>query len=169
MTHRYFLVGMPYAGKSYWGRQIADHYGMTFYDLDVFITEFTGKSISEIFDTVGEPGFREIEHVCLEELINQTSKDCIIACGGGTPCFHNNMTLMKKAGTVVFLEADIPYLVANFSKDTTIRPLLNDPQVLTGKLTELQEERAEYYTQAHYILQVADISITTFDKILNNE
>ncbi len=168
MTNRCFLVGMPYAGKSYWGKQLSDHYGVDFYDLDVFITQYTGKSITEIFDSVGEQGFREIEHHCLQELISTTKSNSIIACGGGTPCFHNNMILMKNAGTVICLEADIPYLEANYRKDTTPRPLLAEPHLLTGKLTAMQQERAVYYTQAHYILQVADISIPTFDKILNN-
>lgn len=162
-----FLVGMPAAGKTYWGNQIAKAYNLPFADLDVFIAEQEKANISALFAMYGENGFREREQKYLKKIIT-TVTGTIIACGGGAPCFNDNMQLMKQAGIVVYLKADIAWLLKNLKKSGEIRPLLNNRGDLSVYLQDMLDKRSKFYEQAHHILQTKDISLTTFAKIINH-
>lgn len=168
MNRSLFLIGMPYAGKSYWGKLLAGHYGVPFTDLDNLIERTSGRTISDIFSQSGEDTFRALEHQCLKDLLTMATAPLVVACGGGTPCFFNNMDLMKQTGTVVWLNASIPYLLKNAASATTVRPLLAQNEDPAARLEQLLSTRKEYYSRAHHILQVEDISLTTFDKILSH-
>lgn len=169
MVNRLFLVGMPYAGKTYWGRLIAEHYNLQFTDLDDVVKTYTRKEIEGIFADQGEDYFRKVEHECLVQLIaEQADAGRVIACGGGTPCYYDNMERMRSAGIVVYLEASPEYLLANRQRATAKRPLIDDSQPLPDQVNKLLKERERYYLQAHHILPAADISVATFAKILNH-
>jgi len=168
MKRSLFLIGMPYAGKSHWGKLLAGHYGMPFTDLDNFIEQTAGRTIRDIFSQSGEDTFRALEHQCLKDLLTTATGPLVVACGGGTPCFFNNIDLMKQHGTVVWLNASIPYLLKNATSTTTVRPLLVQSEDPAARLEQLLSSRKEYYSRAHHILQVEDISLTTFDKILSH-
>jgi shikimate kinase len=157
---------MPYAGKSYWGKLLAGHCGVPFTDLDELIEQTSGRTISDIFSQSGEDTFRALEHQCLKDLLATTTGPLVIACGGGTPCFFNNMDLMKQHGTVVWLNASIPNLLKNAASTTAVRPLIAPNDDPAARLEQLLHNRKKYYSKAHHILQVEDISLSTFDKIL---
>ena len=161
-----FLTGMPAAGKTYWGSKIAQHYQIPLIDLDLFISQKEAASVPALFAMYGENGFREREHNCLKQIIGATKNLTVIACGGGTPCFNDNMALMKKAGVVIYLQADIPYLLLNLKDDPEPRPLLHNRGDLSAYLTTLLQKRRAAYEQANYILPAQDISLGTFDKII---
>ncbi len=163
-----FLVGMPYAGKSYWGRTVADHFGLPFIDLDDYIARKERNTIPGIFEAAGEAGFREVERQCLIEVIRDAGQGSIVACGGGTPCFYDNMQLMKAAGMVVYIQASPAYLLANYDRSTQTRPLFGNARPTLSQLEELLARRAPFYEQAHHILHSADISIATFEQILGD-
>lgn len=167
-SHRIFIVGMPGCGKSHWGRQIAAYYNRRFIDLDEYICEREGRTTPELFETEGELGFRILENKYLAELTDTTTQTDIIACGGGTPCYADNMRTMKIAGVVVYLEAAMDYLCDNIENDATIRPLFNAEMPLKEQVTALYLQRKPYYEQAHIILQAKDISVATFGQILGN-
>lgn len=101
----------------------------------------------------------------LEAILRQTVTDTIVACGGGTPVFNNNMQLMKEWGTVVYLQSSVSYLLTHLHEADAQRPLLKGKNIETF-LTELLQEREPVYNQAHYILQATNISLTIFDKII---
>ena len=162
-----FLIGMPGVGKTYWAEKIADAYGWEYYDLDQFIEQGEASSISAIFEHYGETAFRKKEHQYLAMLIDSEPVNTIIACGGGTPCFHQNLEMMKQAGTVVYLQAGITHLLHNLKSETGTRPLLSTRDDLEGYLTGLLKDRSACYEQAHYILQSENISLTNFDQIIN--
>ena len=162
-----FLIGMPAVGKTYWGNKIALEYKMPFIDLDVFIAEQEKASISALFAMYGENGFREREQKYLKKIIT-TFTATIVACGGGTPCFGDNMELMKQAGTVIFLQADIPGLLDNLKNSDELRPLLNNRGDMSVYLQDLLDKRKKFYEQAHHIFQTKDISLTTFAKIISH-
>jgi len=169
MVDRLFLTGMPYAGKTYWGQLIAEHYNLHFTDLDDAVTGYTRKSIQGIFAEQGEDYFRKVEHECLVKLIAEPAgAGRVIACGGGTPCYYDNMEQMRSAGIVVYLEATPEYLLANRERAIAKRPLIDDSQPLPEQVNRLLKERERYYLQAHHILPAADISVATFAKILNH-
>ena len=161
-----FLVGMPGAGKTYWGEQVAHKLGFAFVDLDAAIVSAESASISALFATYGEGGFREREQTQLKRLIKDTRYNTIIACGGGTPCYANNMQLIKNAGIVIYLQSDIQLLLAHLSQNKEVRPLLNNRGDLGIYLSGLLKKREPFYGQAHHILQTKDISVATFAKII---
>jgi len=168
MKRSLFLIGMPYVGKSHWGKLLAGHYNVPFTDLDDLIEQTAGRTIPDIFSQSGEDTFRALEHQCLNNLLTTETTPQIVACGGGTPCFFNNMDIMKQHGTVVWLNASIPYLLKNAASDTAARPLIAPNEDPETRLEQLLHTRKEYYSRAHHILQVEDISLTTFDKILSH-
>jgi shikimate kinase len=164
-----FLIGMPGVGKSYWGGNLAHHLKVPFADLDAVIRTEQHKTIGEIFKEVGEDGFRKIEQATLRSTIDSLPDGGIISCGGGTPCFFDNMQQMKAAGVVIYMAADAQYLSQNLERSTDYRPLLYKENALQQQLGELLSVRESFYKQAHHILLVKDISLATFDKILNDE
>ena len=84
------------AGKTTIGHQLSKRTGMMFYDLDWYIESRPRKNVSEIFAKKGEEGFRKIERAMLHEVAE--FEDVIISCGGGTPCFFDNMDYLKQQG-----------------------------------------------------------------------
>ncbi len=162
-----FLIGMPGAGKTWWGGKLAAEYQLLFIDLDTFIEQHEKASIPALFATYGELGYREREQKCLQKLVKENKESAIVACGGGTPCFYDNMQLMKEAGVVIYLKAETTTLIRNLNESNCERPLLkgkNNPANFLGKLLKA---RKAFYEQAHYILQADGISVSTFDEIIS--
>lgn len=160
-----FLIGMPGAGKTWWGKRIAAHYSLPFYDLDTLIQEQEGLGIAAIFEQYGVSYFREREAEILSSLINDIKKTTIISCGGGTPIFSGNMDKMLQAGTVIYLRALPETILRHLQTDITARPLLMDTDV-TNKLAQLLAERRVIYEKADHIFDVETLSLATFAKIL---
>lgn len=158
---------MPGVGKTYWGMRIAEHCRFPFADLDTFVEEQEKTSIADLFAQYGENGFRERESKHLQQLV-LTEGNTIVACGGGTPCFNNNLALMKAEGCVIYLQADVATLVAQINSSDNIRPLLKGQSDMTAYLEDLLQKRSAFYEQADHILQTKDISLTTFDQIITS-
>jgi shikimate kinase len=91
------------SGKSYWGKKWAAINHMSFVDLDELIEKKSGKSIADIFETLGEEHFRKLEAETLRSCAQM--EDTIVACGGGTPCFYENMHWMNDHGITIHLSA----------------------------------------------------------------
>src|SRR5688572_14636881 len=96
---RIFLIGFMGAGKTYWGKQLAEHWDLPYYDLDEVIVAEEEMAVSDIFSTKGEDYFRERESAILRGLVKQ--ERFLISCGGGTPCFQDNMDFMNENGTTI--------------------------------------------------------------------
>lgn len=162
-----FITGMPGAGKTYWGRRVAAAYNLPFTDLDEYIAQQEQCSITEIFARQGEDYFRKKEAEYLRQLIQTQPHNSIIACGGGTPCYHHNMSTMNHAGTTVYLQTTTLALLHNLQNSATNRPLLAGHADPAARLQQLLAQRTPYYEQAHHILHTENISITTFEQIIN--
>ena len=145
---RIYLVGFMGCGKTYIGRRIAEQSGYTFVDLDEQIEEREGLSIAEIFNRFGEGYFREKE----QEVLRQTASldRHIIACGGGTPCFFDNMQWMTGHGLVVFLDIPVPILASRLEKEIEKRPLLKGigQSELESFIESRLEGRRSFYEKA---------------------
>ena len=113
------------SGKTHWGKLVADEMKMPFFDLDKVITDKEQKTVTEIFAENGEEYFRVKEREVLESLTAEHER-FILSCGGGTPCFFNNISFMKKQGKVVWLNTQVDVLVSRLLKEKNTRPLIRD-------------------------------------------
>ena len=162
-----FLIGMPACGKTYRAKQLSAYYKIPYLDLDIEIETQSGKTIDTIFKEQGEEQFRHLEHQTLKNIIANNDSNLILACGGGTPIYHNNMNLMKDAGCVVYLNADIDILTARIQDDASFRPLLQSND-LKSKLTALFEARKHIYEQADYYISAIEESARNFEQIIHS-
>ena len=160
---RIILVGYMGSGKTTVGKALSKETGMMFYDLDWYIESRMRKSVSQIFAEKGEEGFRKIEYNMLHEVAE--FEDVIISCGGGTPCFFDNMDYLNQQGDVVYLKASPETLYKHLLMAKVERPLLKDksPEELIGYITEHLKERAPFYEKAKYTLDVNVLD--EYDKI----
>lgn len=161
---RIFLIGFMGAGKTHWGKQVANRMGLPFFDLDELIVAHENKSIADIFAANGEEYFRLLEKQLLEELAEKEDS-MIISCGGGTPCFFNNIDFMKRYGIVVWLNTHVEVILQRLLKERVHRPLLKDIQDedLRSHIIRKLNERRMYYEQADVIIDKEDsISMNDF-------
>jgi len=161
-----FILGYMGSGKTTFGRVIAGQLSYRFLDLDELIENETGKRIPDLFSELKEDGFRRIEKdVLLQHLDDQ---DTVIATGGGTPCFSNNMELMNQRGITVFLDIEPETIYARISGEAHLRPILKNisRENRFSFIINHLEERKFYYNQAKIILKKDDPE--EFRKMLSN-
>jgi len=151
---RIILIGYMGAGKTTIGRQLAKQLGLQFYDLDWYIESRRHKTVAQLFQEYGEEGFRQIEHNMLHEVAE--FEDVVISCGGGTPCFFDNMDYMNQQGKVVYLCCEPETLRGHLLMGKTERPLLKgkSPEELIDFIKEQLQHREPFYTKARYRLDV---------------
>ena len=160
---RIILIGYMGSGKTTVGKALSKATGMMFYDLDWYIESRMRKTVSQIFAERGEEGFRQIEHNMLHEVAE--FENVIISCGGGTPCFFDNMDYLNQQGDVVYLKATPETLYKHLMMAKVERPLLKDktPEELIAYITEHLKERAPFYEKAQHTLDVNVLD--NYDKI----
>ncbi len=153
-----FLIGMPGAGKSTLGKDIASKLMMPFFDLDKEIEKNEKRAVQDIFQDEGEAYFRLAEASMLRDLSN-LHHSFIMATGGGTPCFHQSLDFMLKVGKVLFLDLDVETLFKRV-KGSTDRPLLalQTDQDIKQRLESLRAERLSFYQRAHETICEQDLS-----------
>lgn len=146
-----FLVGYMASGKTTFGKALAEKTGLQFIDLDLFIESKYNKTITEIFESIGENGFRQIEKEALKEVA--VKKGIIIACGGGTPCFFDNMDFINDNGISVFLEATVPVLIKRLIEENSHRPIVKDktPEEIKSLIATQLERRLPFYKKAKLV------------------
>lgn len=160
-----FLIGMPGAGKTYWAQKLAKYFSWEYLDLDMLIEEEFGMTIPHIFEQYGEERFREKEAACLKGLVNSLTAKQIVACGGGTPVFNNNMDFMLSNGCVVFLDTEMELLKKRILSQLPIRPLLSTANI-DVKMEQLYTDRLSFYSKANYRLNSEEQTLDNFNKIL---
>ena len=160
---RIILIGYMGSGKTTVGKALSKETGMMFYDLDWYIESRMRKTVSQIFAEKGEEGFRKIEYNMLHEVAE--FEDVIISCGGGTPCFFDNMDYLNQQGAVIYLKATPETLYKHLLMAKVERPLLKDKtsEELIAYITEHLKEREPFYEKAHHALDVNVLD--NYDKI----
>ena len=148
---RIFLIGFMASGKSYLGRELARLAGFPFLDLDELIEQRSGLSIAAWFAQRGEEAFRQYETEQLRSV--EAFPNLILACGGGTPCFYQNIQWMNAHGYTVFLEVPTELLWQRLSAADNSRPLLAGlaQKDLEQWINERLSLRLPYYKQAALI------------------
>lgn len=150
---RIFLIGFMGSGKTHWGKQLAAQMKIPFFDLDEQITAKESKTIAEIFAHSGEEAFRVKERETLEALIDENAS-MVLSCGGGTPCFFNNIERMKKYGVVVWLNTHVEILLSRLMKEKAVRPLIKniEDNEMRSYIVRKLNERRMYYEQADVVI-----------------
>lgn len=151
---RIIIVGYMGSGKTTVGKALSKDLGIPFYDLDWYIESRMRKTVAQIFAERGEEGFRKIEHNMLHEVAE--FENVIISCGGGTPCFFDNMDYMNGQGETVYLQASPDVLYNHLKMGKTERPLLKNktPEEMQVFIAEQLEKREPYYSKAKHTLNV---------------
>jgi shikimate kinase len=162
-----FLIGFMGSGKSYWGNLWSKHHSIQFFDLDEVIEREQQKSVATIFEKEGEKHFRKIEALVLKSFADKNN--CIIACGGGTACFNNNMQWMNDNGMTVYLSAPPQYIYDRVFEEKEKRPLLDklNPAELFFFIEQKLKEREPFYSKAQVILPVEKLDIESLLKFIN--
>lgn len=148
------FIGLPGCGKTTLGKKLSQLHSIPFFDLDLVIEHKFNKSISMLFNEYSENGFREIEKTVLEDIF-KTQTNSIIALGGGTPCFFDNMEMINKYSESYYLNVPINIIVERLLSKLTNRPLFNNITTdieLHNKLTELLNIRKPFYLRAKHVL-----------------
>ena len=160
-----FFIGFMGCGKTHWGKILSEKLNVPFFDLDEKVVEHEGKSINEIFETDGEEYFRLLEKDVLH-LLTESHENFVMATGGGTPCFYNNIDYLKKRGTVVWINCSTECLYNRLLKEKDQRPLLKNipDNQLRSYIIKKYSSRKIFYQQATVILPE---EIITLENLMN--
>lgn len=150
--------------------------GVPFIDLDEEIEKAEKRSISKLFAEEGEVEFRKMEAGALRALVKKYSIDksnlgAVISCGGGTPCYHDNMDFMNQHGLTVWMNPAIRTLIDRLKKGQEHRPLIAglSEGELEKFITHKLKERVSFYNKAMLRINNSECSIDLIEKKLNNE
>jgi shikimate kinase len=154
-----YLIGFMGSGKTTAGKALASRTGWSFIDLDKKIENHTGKSVPDIFFEHGEEYFRKVESEVLMNL--KASENIVVATGGGTPCYNENMEYMINSGITVYLRMTPEKLFKRLEDSRAERPLIRDlkNEELQSFIEQKLAEREKYYLRAAIIIDGSDPDI----------
>jgi shikimate kinase len=154
-----FLIGMMGSGKSFWKHRLSAKLKTGGYDLDNIIESVEEKSIAELFEEEGEISFRKTEAKLLRWFGEK--KSFVLATGGGTPCFHQNIEWMNQQGITIWLDESVDVIVERLVTEMDHRPLLKNLSIndLHSFIQNKLNERIPFYNQAKYKLSGTEINL----------
>lgn len=168
-----FLLGFMGSGKSFYAKGLSEHLHVPFVDLDQFIEKEQAMTISEIFEKWGESAFRSLESIAIKQVYadlltrkkeTQLKDDIlgIISCGGGTPCFNDNMDWMNKQGLTVWINPPEEIIWERLMKERKTRPLVASltDDALKDFIHQKLLERKPFYEKAQSVINQSEISIS---------
>ena len=153
------LIGYMGAGKTSVGRELAAKLSVPFIDLDQIIEANDDRSISEIFQQKGEAYFRRLESLYLESTLQLPRG--VLATGGGTPIFENNLEKIKNHSTSIYLRCSAPLIIARLNSQIDQRPLIKglEEDELADFVIQHLSHRSPYYEQADITIECDGKSI----------
>lgn len=165
---RIYLIGFMGSGKTTVGKKLAKQLGYGFIDLDQLIELKCKTTIAVLFERYDEDAFRILEHKALTETAG--ADNVVVATGGGTPCFYDNMNWMDAHGLTVYLKLNPGSLSDRLHASKKVRPLLKGktkPEVVDyvhAKLTE----REKFYKLADITVKGENLEMNTLLEEINN-
>lgn len=156
---RIYIIGLPGVGKSYSGRQLATVLNVPFADLDALIEQQAGKAIAALFAEGGEEAFRKLEADVLRTY-TEANNSFVMACGGGTPCFFDNINYMNSRGLTVYLREDLQVITQRLEAEQDKRPMFSAIAIekIPQKLGQITIEREPFYLQARLITDAEQLA-----------
>lgn len=148
-----FLVGYMFSGKTTAGRKLARKLNYKFFDTDDYFEKKFRITITDFFRKYNENIFRKLEKKVLEELMNNDK--AVISTGGGTPCYFDNMDLIKRNGRSFYLKMSVKSLAVRAMNSKRKRPALqNIPVVeLEEYIASHLKKREVYYLKADHMVK----------------
>lgn len=167
MGKKIFLIGFMGSGKTHWGEIWSKKNNLTFYDLDIKIERAFRMKITEIFEKKGEEKFREMERFHLRKFGHKDNY--LLSCGGGTPCFSDNIEWMKSQGTIFYLKAEPEKILEHVMHETEQRPIIKDvnSSELLFFIQRKLAEREPFYSQADFTLDVNKLNENSLSLLIN--
>ena len=149
---RIILIGYMGSGKTTLGKALSKDLGLPFFDLDWYIENRFCRTVSQLFAERGEDGFRQLERAMLHEVAE--FENVVIAAGGGTPCFFDNIDYMNRQAQTVYLKTTPEVLFKHLHMGKQKRPLLSGKtdEEMRAYIVESLAHRARFYEKANYIL-----------------
>jgi shikimate kinase len=145
-----YLVGFMGSGKTTIGRELGARIDSPFFDLDELIEAAEQLSIKDIFAQRGEPYFRKRERDVLRATRNLDAG--VVATGGGTFTFDENIQFIQSEGLSVYLSAPYALLRARIGTKAADRPLFTDDLAAH----ELYANRIRYYRTSDITLEIRE-------------
>ena len=163
---RVYLVGYMGSGKTRIGAELSEKTGYPFVDTDDLFESKYRISIVDFFDKYNEESFRKIEKELLRGTIDYP--DAIIATGGGTPCFYDNMDFIRNNCISIYLKMDVASLVNRLAVVKKKRPLLKDKHAeeMESYIREQFTQREQFYARADFTVDVENTSLTNILSLL---
>lgn len=146
------LTGFMGSGKSSVGAALSALLNFRFIDLDDYVQKREGQSIAQMFSW-GQECFREAESRCLREILAEEDQDTVLALGGGTVAYGQNLPAVLSLTRCVYLQASIDVIKRRLSSSATLRPLY-DPETVE----ELYKSRLKYYAQAEFTIDTDNLT-----------
>jgi shikimate kinase len=154
------LIGYMGSGKSTIAKILSKIMNFDFLDLDDVIEKDLNLSITTIFKQRGEVYFRKLENQFLQKLV-QSNENLVLSLGGGTPCFANNLELLKGENiTTIYLKTSIDKLYDRLSNQKENRPVIAnlDEAEMKEFIAKHLFERSFFYNQANHTILTDDKS-----------
>ncbi len=163
---RIFLVGFMGSGKSTLGRRLRNEMGWDFLDLDDVFESKYQTTIKEYFASEGEEAFRLAERMVLKDVLDK--EKVIIATGGGTPCFFDNMEVMNKHGLTIYLKLSVDTLINRLNTGKQVRPLVagKSGDELYNYIKNKLDEREIFYNQSQVVADAEILGVEAYVSII---
>jgi shikimate kinase len=148
------LVGYMGAGKTLLGKSIAEKLGIRFINSDSDIEQQTGMSVGQLFEQFGENHFRNLEKEYLSSL--DVEESFVLATGGGTPCYNNQMDVLNSLGTTIYLQCSNETLFSRLKHERDHRPLiagLSDEELRESINIRMKQREAIYQLAQFTIIE----------------
>lgn len=164
---RIYLLGYMYSGKTTLSHQLAKLLEYDFADLDQMFEQRYRTSIPIFFNRYGEEAFRKLEQLMLHT--TETIDNTVIALGGGTPCYFDNMDWINAHGKSVYLQMSVEDIIARAQHSRKIRPILADksPEELSLFISKQLNQRQAYYNQAQITIAASSPNLPNLIRALN--
>jgi len=156
------LIGYMGCGKSSVGVKLSEILNYDFIDFDTYIEKRVNMKVKDIFKTKGEVFFRKQESLYLKEVLKK--RNTIVALGGGTPCYGNNLNVIKKEkhSKMIYLKSSILNLTERLFIEKSSRPLISHLKTKDDLLEFIGKhlfERAPIYEQADITIKTDSLSV----------